>query len=873
MQRNFSIKCLLILIVSVLSVGPMLAQGIKGTVTSEAGEPLAFATIYIQELNTGTTTNAEGYYEVRVAPGNYSLVYQYIGFASVEHNVVVADQFVQLDVKLRDQVVMLNDVVVRAGKEDPAYTIMRKAISKSKYHLQQVDRYTCQVYMKGTGELTDTPFLLRKTLEKEGVEEGRVFISESVSEIEYIRPNTYNEKVISIRSSGDDQSANPNAYINGSFYEPEVGGGVSPLSPRAFSYYRFEYLGTYRDRGYEVSKIRVTPRSEGDDVFQGQIEIVEDYWSIYSTDLKTSKMGINFHIKQLYEPVEENVWLPVTHEFLVDGKVLGFGFEGKYLATVSNYDVKINPDLDELFEVVDEKIYKEEAKAIEKEVKAQETTEVEEMLASGKEVTRKQLRKLMREYEKQELEESDLTQVESIRKFNVDSAAYTNDSLYWAGLRPVPLSEKELEGYEHIDSLAQVEQDKRDGDTLKNNVSKDGFKLSHMITGKRYKVGEKAYFSIANLSGLYNTVDGFDIKSGVGFRKTFESKNWLRIDHDSRYTFARTAYNGDLKVRYDYGSEYLRNSIEVHGGRYIRQFNDDEPILPVVNMLSTLLLERNYMKIYERDFVDMKYSNRLHDKWWLTLAGSYSMRRQLKNNDNTKLINRDDIDYTPNAPVAVELPDTSFPDHEALVLEARMTVEPWIKFRYYNERRYRANDFSPKFTLTYRKGIEGLLNSDVDFDQIELGYHHKFKIGIRALGDVALKAGTFLNDENMYFMDYKHFMGNLTPLLTADPVGSFRMLDYYLFSTTDEYVTASFNYQMRKFLVTRIPMVRLLGVRESFFTNYLGTTASNHYTELGYGINYIFRIFRVEAVTNWIDGEYNDWAIRIGVAANLDEMF
>jgi hypothetical protein len=52
------------------------------------------------------------------------------------------------------------------------------------------------------------------------------------------------------------------------------------------------------------------------------------------------------------------------------------------------------------------------------------------------------------------------------------------------------------------------------------------------------------------------------------------------------------------------------------------------------------------------------------------------------------------------------------------------------------------------------------------------------------------------------------FSGNETPFSTNDPVGGFRLLDYYRFSTDDRYFSANVHYQFRKFLVTTIPVVR-----------------------------------------------------------------
>ena len=125
----------------------------------------------------------------------------------------------------------------------------------------------------------------------------------------------------------------------------------------------------------------------------------------------------------------------------------------------------------------------------------------------------------------------------------------------------------------------------------------------------------------------------------------------------------------------------------------------------------------------------------------------------------------------------------------------------------------------------------------------------------------------------MYFMDYKHFMGNQTPFMTTDPVGSFRILDYYNYSTSDKYFFGNVHYHFRKFLLTRIPKVRMLGASENFFVNYLATPYSNNYTELGYGLNGILRLFRLEFATSFQNGNYVANGFRIGISTNLSVRF
>ncbi|MEQ8807667.1 MAG: DUF5686 family protein, partial [Imperialibacter sp.] len=173
-----------------------LAQntGIKGKVLGENNEPLPFATIFIRNINTGTTSNVEGDYEVRLAPGKYDVVFQYIGYESNVHFFEVTTGFETYNLTLKPRIFLLKEVEVRSGKEDPAYTIMRKAIGKASFHANQLDAYDAKVYMKGSGRLLDSPFFLRNKIAEEGIDSTMAFTSESVSELHYERPSTYSQK-------------------------------------------------------------------------------------------------------------------------------------------------------------------------------------------------------------------------------------------------------------------------------------------------------------------------------------------------------------------------------------------------------------------------------------------------------------------------------------------------------------------------------------------------------------------------------------------------------------------------------------------------------------------------------------------------------
>ena len=58
------------------------------------------------------------------------------------------------------------------------------------------------------------------------------------------------------------------------------------------------------------------------------------------------------------------------------------------------------------------------------------------------------------------------------------------------------------------------------------------------------------------------------------------------------------------------------------------------------------------------------------------------------------------------------------------------------------------------------KGIKDVFSSDIDYDHLDLGLRYKFQAGIRGKIDLKVHAGTFFNPGNMFFVDYKHFLGN-----------------------------------------------------------------------------------------------------------------
>lgn len=842
--------------------GQLNAQGIKGNIQDIEGNPLPFASIYVKQAGTGTSSNLEGDYELPLRPGAYDVSFQFMGFASEQHRIQVGSGFTVLNIKLKPQVYDLPTVVVSGKAEDPSYTIMRKAIAKAKYHLLQNDSYTAQVYMKGTGQLTKVPWFLRKTLEKEGVDTSRVFTSESVSEISFERPNTFSEKVISVRASGEDMAnASPNSYINSSFYLPKVVNAISPLHPRAFSYYKFEYQGSFRENGYEVNKIKVTPRSKGDDVFEGEIYIREDFWNIYSLNLNTSIYGFEVQVQQIYAPIEDEVWMPVTQQYEFSGQIFGVAGKYSYLASVSNYEVVPNTDLDASVLLVDEKIEPapEEIDAIK-----EKNLEVgmEQVFDEEKEVSRKQFRKMMKEYEKQELEETEEPDVISDYSYKMDSLAAKKDSLYWESIRPVPLTSKEVAGYAKDDSTYVAEKIQAEADSNKvRNGQK--FKLGQLVVGSYYKLGERLRFNYPGLlqHTQFNAVEGLNLTLTGTFQWRNDTTTRLRISPFVRYGFSSEQPYAKVESVFGIGKAEKRSTIRVSGGNYVEQFNP-EIINPFMASLHMLFLEKNYMALYEKQFAKASYARRFNYRYTIGASLEYANRSNLFNNSDFTFLDREDRAYRSNAPFNVETVTSGFSNNTALISNLSFRAMPWVKFRKYNGRLIPLYDRSPEFRLTYRKGIDA--GTDTQFDHLELGVKADIRLGVRATIDIDAEAGKFFGNQNLEFMDFKHFRGNELIVSPLDVNGRYRMLDFYRYSTSQEYVSALTHVRFRKLALTHIPAVRLMGIKENFFVNYLYTPGSNNYTEVGYTIDNLFRVVRLEFVQTFENWKARDFGVRIG---------
>ncbi|MEO6978774.1 MAG: TonB-dependent receptor, partial [Mucilaginibacter sp.] len=112
-----------------------LATGkISGTVKTSDGQPAAFVTVSIKELNRSTSTSDDGSFTIsNIKGGNYTLIVSFIGTQSQEKPVtVVASKTVTVDFVLTENASKLNEVVINAGR-------VPKPVSIDKANIRALD--------------------------------------------------------------------------------------------------------------------------------------------------------------------------------------------------------------------------------------------------------------------------------------------------------------------------------------------------------------------------------------------------------------------------------------------------------------------------------------------------------------------------------------------------------------------------------------------------------------------------------------------------------------------------------------------------------------------------------------------------------------
>jgi len=807
---------LLFIFISLLLSWTSSGASLTGKITDEKGQPLPFVSIYVKGTTNGTTSNMDGVYSLELVPGTYQVLYKIVGYTMHPETLVLSPAGVLLNVQLKPEISQLKEVTVKADAEDPAYAIIRGAIKKRKYYLEQVDAYSCDVYIKGEQRITKHPnkiFGQKVDFGELDSTTGIVYLSESVSKFNFKQPDKIKEEMISSKVSGDNKafSYNQASDMLFNFYENNMEvdglserGFVSPIANNALFFYRYHLVGTFVENDQLINKIEVIPKRAHDPVFRGYIYIMEDSWRIHGTDLYLTKDAqIDFVdtliINQVYLPVEPEIWLPFSNKYIFDFSIFGIKGNGVYIGINKNY--LLHPDFTKKF-------------------------------FNGE-----------------------------VMKVNED--ANKKDTVYWKDTRPIPLTAEEIKDYRKRDSLQRIHESKPYLDSIDRKNNKFGF--SNVLFGynyyQRYK---KQTWNMAPLiqSIGFNTVQGLNAGLVLSYKKDYEKNKNLSLNTSAGYGFSNQRWLGNASVVYLYRPEKFAY-FSLGGGVQCTQFNSDA-ISPFLNTLYTLLEDQNFMKLYQKKSIHASHSSELVNGLVLVVGTEYSNRSPLMNTSGYKLVNMDSREYTSNDPV---YPQNDFVPsfHSSQLLSAWLQLQIHIGQKYYtrpNEKIILGSKY-PAFVIDYKKAAGGYTGVNEEYDFVKLTMSDKIKLNLFGTSQYSISAGKFLSQKNMEFMDYYHFNGNQT-LFSTFTLNSFDLLDYYKYSTTGAFIEAHYEHNFGGFILNKFPLIRRLKLDEIVGVNYLSSNTLPEYFEFFFGIEK-FQFLRVDFVMAYSKNTQTGTGIRIGL--------
>lgn len=813
----------------------IFAAHIRGKLTDVEGEILSFASIYVRGTSIGTTSNIDGFYDLVLEDGRYELVFQYVGYESKTEKITIAQQDIELDIVLSPIANSIQEVVVTAG-EDPAYRIIRKAIKKRKFYLNQVKQYSCDTYMKGTQHIRNLPKsfmgqsldMFRQGLDSNGT--GIIYLSESVSRLHY-KDGEFKEIMSSSKVSGNDNGFSFNsaaALASLSFYENSFELGdtkiLSPIANGALGAYKYRLETSFYDNeGHLVYKIEVIPKNKLGAVFAGYIYIVDKDWAIHSTNLFTTGSSVNISVldtvrfKQTHLKLSEDVWRLFSQDIDFTLKLLIIATKGSFVGVFTNYD--LNPKFGPKFF--------------------------------------------------------------NAEIFKVEDLANKKVTEFWDSIRPVPLSQQEFSEYQTKDSLQKIWNSRAYKDSMDRVANRP--KIFDLLTGYTYQNSFQQYrFTILSpINTLhFNTVQGQIIGLGFEFTKDVneEKRRWFKLHLDGEYSIDDNQLRGMgfFQMRFN----AINNAfLHVEGGRAKRQFNPSNPVPDIVNTYYSLLGKLNYMKLYDEYYGRVFYSQELFNGFLLRGGLKYSQRVALTNSAEASWVPLNPNRYFSNNPKDLGYPNRmkdspSFLTHQHLEISLAFRIRIGQKYITYPNRRFYSPSKFPDIWIRYKRGLP-IFGGDTNYDYLELKVEKdEIALGTVGLFSFNVTGGWFPYKPKMYFIDYHHFNGNQTIIAKNNAyLNSFQLLPYYEHSTNSAFAMLHIEHDFNGFIWNKIPGLKALGFE--FITGYhlLYTPEHGEYMEFNIGLDRIgwnlFRFLRVDFVMGYQIGEPLRYGGVIGLTLSL----
>lgn len=797
---------LLLVLLPVLAIGQTKAGGI---VYDDAGSPIPFANVVFAGSTEGTITNEDGRFYIQSDATYTGLKVSFVGFQSKE---VALPQKVNYDLKitLGEETESLSEVVIYTGKQskknNPAIDILRKIWENKRSNgLSNVKQYQYDKYEKVEFDLNtiDSALINSKIFNK------MEFIFDQM-DTSRITGKTYLPIFINERSSkvyGDNILGKEKEELEGN----RNSGFSTNQTLIAFIQELYNEFNIYDNYLKFFDKSFVSPLSTtGIDTY--------NYVLADSTFIK-DKWCYNI----IYYPRRSNE-LTFKGDFWVNDTTWAIKEINLQVNKSANINWVKEIYIEQEYDVLNDSVFLITRDYF-----------LSDFSLRKKEGSRGIYGKRTTLYDNYTFDKKLDEKVYDERVSKYDEDVYTKGDDFWEEKRLEPLSKDEKGVYVMLDSLKKVPKFQRLYDAG-----------AVLVSG--YYEWDKANLDIGPVfSALgFNDVEGLRVR--LGARTYFDQNDPWRLEGFGAYGFK------DDKFKFGISGKILLDNkarLIVSGG-----YRQDIEQIAASLTTSTDVLGRN---LASSSLVTVGNNDQLTS---LKLANFAIEAEFLKN-----LIIRSDMSYrtlksaspTFNLDYFTDFSQTEIASEvkqTELVLSA--IFEPGKRTSGYGVERTTSNEWFPTLFLGYTKGVEGLFNSDFDYEKLQFSYRQPWRMGGLGTFSSTIEAGKTFGEVPLGLLSVIPGNQNLFSIY-----GTFPQLNYYEF-VTDTYATLHLEHNFGGRLFGKIPLLKKLNLREIIgFRGAWGEISNENqlinasniryiapdskpYYEYSFGVGNILKILRID---------------------------
>jgi Family of unknown function (DUF5686)/CarboxypepD_reg-like domain len=790
-------RLLLLILFFLFGLTSQAQQLFSGHILDEKNLPLPSAKLYVKnDASQRTVADANGYFEMRLMPGEYYIVVTFLGYDTREIYLGMGDDPIIREIQLfPTQIKDLESVDVTAKKSNPGRDIMLNVIKRRDEINPWNYPHITEVYTRATEQLSETekaqekekkkvekqkekeeaekekkkeekkeietteenhdiledPFAEEKA--KQQKEEARITNSMNLVEVYLTRNFAPPLDVKEIRNAYEVRGNKQNLYYittvksNFNFFQNLLHLDdlhhtpvSSPISGPGILSYKYRLEDQYMENGQKIHKIKIIPRNTATTTLLGYIWVIDSIWMVQKLELTMEKGNLiiydNFTITQEYENWGD------TLNVLVSQKLqYGVKYGSNISTSVTNSQFK-KYNFQPAF---DKKFFNNELSVTEED-------------------------------------------------------AYEKDSAFWSDKRGISLTPEEQKYILLKDSIETAHNKKEYLDSVDAIFNKiTALKVLVMGIDHRNR-DKKVQWSLSSVASTIEPIfiAGPRISPGFYYFKKWENEKFLVSNTD----LGVGVLNGDLKGGSWISYRYDPFRFGTIGGGAWHQFD----VVRSFDAISQIYKRSNFI---EKTSMQLFHFGELFNGFYMTTTFDFAERRDVNEYKFVTLFDN----ALPN-----EDP-TEFPTYQALIGKLRFEYTPEQKYMREKKRKVVLGSRWPTLYGEYERGVPKAFGSDVDFEYLSFGLTQSFKIKTLGTTNYNVKSGKFLSSKVLYDADFK-FHRRSDPIWFSNPLHSFQGLDSSLPSRKIFFET-HFIHHDNGAIINKIPFMKKTGIGLVFGGGYL----------------------------------------------------